>query len=1129
MSRFKKLVQKNSDNEAHKKIVENEKFGLFNSMDTAEQIGVEITVYSEADLKSFIPVRSSDRSYNGSLALGGLNSQLMSKSGPETKCNTCSDDPCGGHMGVISLGGRFINTITYKVVAYTLNCVCHICGSLLLDTFGNTKELEQFLRNKKLLSYRGIARLAAIAASSRGVNSHFDAKIKKHQDAMKKSPGAVKNYHIPVSTQNFKASSTVPYFSRKQSDKSHMRIPEEEIYEILSKITPENAQLLGFAEGSHPKDHVSELFPVIPPIYRLWTVKDGGNISQHPLTERYASLIDRVKKFEEKEGNLDARGNVYKAIRDIISSQRVDGRDNRPILKLMSGKSGFFRKNMLGKRLTWCARTVAGPDDTIRPDEVGVPMELKSELLVPVKVYGIVKTDAKGVKTLVGGNSDYIRSLIAKGEVSYILKGEKKLRRKVTRGADIKLFVGDTIMRHLRNGDYVTMNRQPTLSKFSMMCHKVVLKEGQQTFTLAQEVAAAYNKDNDGDEINLHLVMGVEAIAEAEEILSVKNCTISQRSNSPLVSLAFNTITSLYILSTYKIPDDIQKAENDRRIFSTVINSVRYAIDKEPLMKAQNLSLHRRMNEYGVPLGGPHELISMLFPEDFNFIRHPSGNSQGVLIVNGVYLYGKLTKSIVGAAAKSIMHNIQLYYNRDYVMAFIYIGSMMTNMFFERSGFSIGIADCQFNMDEKDEKEIEENLALLNEKELELAKIDVSSVLGAAERQLKEQQINAIMSKINNITEQSLNKDTKSNLMKMATSGAKGSVTNIRQIESRIGQQFFQGERLVKPSEGRSCHFPSGVSDIESKGYCSNSFKSGLTPSETISTMAAGREGTMDTARNTQVVGHAQRMLNIAMGDLVVTWDGTVRNGRNSIYGFSYGSDNTATEKAYPVPEPGFSEAVFFADFSKIADDINIESGWIQSSADIPTFSDTITTLRRYINTETLEISEEKRGSVKKEILDYFSWNIPTESIETDLYRVYIPYVKKMISPLDITKHLLPMLRKRLPTLSDKSIHISEGGDGTQGIYLSNYFATVSIGSDTKEKRAVISGNVSLMGKTNIIVTENKSPLKNTDIIFIEDYDPNYIEKMVKSHIVVLRTSDKLDMKNGISEQLSDGKYLYLW
>jgi DNA-directed RNA polymerase II subunit RPB1 len=57
-----------------------------------------------------------------------------------------------------------------------------------------------------------------------------------------------------------------------------------------------------------------------------------------------------------------------------------------------------------------------------------------------------------------------------------------------------------------------------------------------------------------------------------------------------------------------------------------------------------------------------------------------------------------------------------------------------------------------------------------------------------------------------------------------------------------------------------------------------------------------GREGLIDTAVKTSETGYIQRRLVKALEDVMVRYDGTVRNSANQIVQFVYGEDGMAGE-----------------------------------------------------------------------------------------------------------------------------------------------------------------------------------------------------------------------------------------
>lgn len=62
----------------------------------------------------------------------------------------------------------------------------------------------------------------------------------------------------------------------------------------------------------------------------------------------------------------------------------------------------------------------------------------------------------------------------------------------------IELKIGDIVERHLRDGDIVIFNRQPSLHRISMMGFKVKISLGK-TLRFNECVCAPFNADFDGD------------------------------------------------------------------------------------------------------------------------------------------------------------------------------------------------------------------------------------------------------------------------------------------------------------------------------------------------------------------------------------------------------------------------------------------------------------------------------------------------------------------------------------------------------------------------------------------------------------------------------------------------------
>jgi DNA-directed RNA polymerase subunit A' len=107
-----------------------------------------------------------------------------------------------------------------------------------------------------------------------------------------------------------------------------------------------------------------------------------------------------------------------------------------------------------------------------------------------------------------------------------------------------------------------------------------------------------------------------------------------------------------------------------------------------------------------------------------------------------------------------------------------------------------------------------------------------------------------------------------------------------------VGQQAVRGERLSRGYWNRTLpHFTKGDLGAYAKGFVSNSYKTGLSPTEFFFHAMGGREGLVDTAVRTSRSGYMQRRLISALEDLKLMGDGTVRNTADTIIQFEYGED----------------------------------------------------------------------------------------------------------------------------------------------------------------------------------------------------------------------------------------------
>lgn len=114
----------------------------------------------------------------------------------------------------------------------------------------------------------------------------------------------------------------------------------------------------------------------------------------------------------------------------------------------------------MGKRVDFSARTVITGDPNLALDEVGVPFSIARTLTYPERVTPY--------------NISYLQELVRNGPNEYpgaryvVRDTGDRIDLRYNKRADTFLQYGWIVERHLKDGDVVLFNRQPSLHKMSM-------------------------------------------------------------------------------------------------------------------------------------------------------------------------------------------------------------------------------------------------------------------------------------------------------------------------------------------------------------------------------------------------------------------------------------------------------------------------------------------------------------------------------------------------------------------------------------------------------------------------------------------------------------------------------------
>ncbi|HDO19503.1 MAG TPA: DNA-directed RNA polymerase subunit A', partial [Thermoplasmatales archaeon] len=547
------------------------------------------------------------------------------------------------------------------------------------------------------------------------------------------------------------------------------------------------------------------------------------------------------------------------------------------------------------------ARTVISPDPNLSINEVGVPIEMARELTVPVKVtshnLNWCKEMVRRGPNPVSDRGEYIPG------VNYIIRerGGIRQRIKVTKknAQDLaeKLEEGMIIERQLMDGDIVLFNRQPSLHRMSMMAHKVKVVP-YKTFRFNLSVCPPYNADFDGDEMNLHVLQGEEARAEAEILLKVQEHILSPRFGGPIIGAIHDHITGCFLLTfgDKKVP-----LEDATRILSNIP-------EKEKLPKVHT-------DENGKKFVYGKDIFSSILPKDLTIsfpakvCSHPPCDPKDcptktcVIIEKGVLKQGVIDENAIGAFKGVIIDRIVRDHGSEGGRKFLDQVTRMGIAAISLFGFTVGIDEEDIPVEAR--RQIEEGIEKAKEKINHLIEVyrrgELEPLPGRSLEETLEMEIMRVTGRARDMAGEiaSRHLGLNNSSVIMARSGARGSMLNLSQMAGCVGQQAVRGERIHRGYRNRTLpHFKKGDIGAEAKGFVASSYKKGLTPTEYFFHSMGGREGLVDTAVRTSRSGYMQRRLINALENLKVEYDVTVRDTDGVIIQFVYGEDGVDPAKS---------------------------------------------------------------------------------------------------------------------------------------------------------------------------------------------------------------------------------------
>ncbi len=567
--------------------------------------------------------------------------------------------------------------------------------------------------------------------------------------------------------------------------------------------------------GTRPEWMFLTRIPVIPPALRPMVALDGGRYATSDVNDLYRRVINRNNRLLKLK-EIDAPDVILRNEKRILQ-EAVDALIDNSIrhgaatgaaaiqaqkraLKSLSdnlkSKRGLFRQNLLGKRVDYSGRSVIVVGPELALDQCGLPKHMALELFRPFVISGLLKREL---------------AFNIRGAGRLIDDGSKEVWE---------------ILEEVIKGKYVLLNRAPTLHRLGIQAFRPILIEGN-AIQVHPLVCTAFNADFDGDQMAVHVPLGVEAQLEAKEIMASDKNILKPGNGDPTVVAKLLDI----VLGCFWITKTVDGDKGEGKIFES----------PEAALTAHNFDIATYRAK-----------IKILPPEDAKYKQFDGKifeTTIGRILFNEMLPsdYPFINKEIDRKKLSAIIDDLIISHGIEKIPGILDGIKKFGFKYATHSGTTWGIDDVVIP---EGKKEVISKAKAHSE---EVMHQFGEGLLTDEERLRKNIEIwHKAKNDVEKLIPGSL--DRMGSVYDMVNSGARGSYSQITQMAGMKG--------LIASTSGETIEFP-----ILS---CS---KEGLTPIEYFITTHGSRKGLTDTALNTAKAGYLTRKLFVVAQDVMVNED----------------------------------------------------------------------------------------------------------------------------------------------------------------------------------------------------------------------------------------------------------------
>ena len=550
--------------------------------------------------------------------------------------------------------------------------------------------------------------------------------------------------------------------------------------------------------GNNPQWMVIQDLPVLPPDLRPMVQLDGGRFATSDLNDLYRRVINRNNRLKRLLGlgapEIIIR-NEKRMLQESVDSLIDNGRRGRAV----SGSGNHKLKSL--------SDLLKGKQGRFRQNLLGKRVDYSGRSVIVVGPDLQLHQCGLPKRMALELFKPFIMHALVRQGLAHNIKSAKRIVERA------RPEVWDVLEEVIKDRP-VLLNRAPTLWRLGIQAFEPVLVEGS-ALQLHPLVCFAYNADFDGDQMAVHVPLSYEAVAEARQIMLSSKNLLSPSDGEPIVGATLDMVLGCYYM-TYAVerPEDAEPAP------SYSADTLRMAYELGHLEIHAPVRLRTDGQTVDTTVG--RVLFNEVVPAELGFLN---------------YLMDK-------RALRELVATIHADVGPEATVEFVDRVKEMGFRYATKSGITIASNDLDVNigkaklMQEADQRvdgvTDEYQMGLVTESERYSRAIDIwTDTTNKIQEAIQE------------------NLDPLGSLAMMSNSGAKGNITQIRQMAGIRG--------LMTDPSGRIIDLP-----------IRSSFREGLSVLEYFISTHGARKGLADTALRTADSGYLTRRMIDVSQDLVV-------------------------------------------------------------------------------------------------------------------------------------------------------------------------------------------------------------------------------------------------------------------